>query len=410
MLGPSIMNATNRILIAGGGPVGLTAALALVRQGIPVTVCEANLEPEKDQRAASFQPSTLDMLDAFDITRAILPLGLVAPDFKFWDRPTGELVATFDFSVLADDTHYPFVLQYEQYKYVGTLLGILASEPDFEIRYGAPVCDITQTEVAVEVGVATSEGTERLSGRFLIGADGSKSFVRKGLGIEFEGFTYRERFLKICTPFRFEDHQDVAYRNYFADPDETCNMFKVIGEEGVGLWRVIYPIPAEESDAEAQSADACQRRLERFFPRDVPYDIALREIYVVSQRVAATFHQGRVALAGDSAHVNHPVGGLGLNSGIHDALGLSDALGRIWRGEADIEALERYSRQRHTAAHRFVQAQTIHNKKMLEERDPAVRRRNLDELGRTAEDPERARRYLLNASLIDSVRAADAVA
>ena len=403
------MTANDRILIAGGGPVGLMAAYALVRQGIPVTVCETNAAPERDQRAASFQPSTLALLDAFGITRTILPLGLIAPDLKFWDRPSGALVATFDFTLLENDTPYPFVLQYEQYKFVDTLLEILAPEADFEIRYGTTVAAIDQTADAVVVTVETAEGRERLRGRFLIGADGSKSSVRKALGIEFEGFTYGERFLKICTPFHFEDHRDFAYRNYLADPRETCNLFKVIGEDGVGLWRVIYPVPPDEPDAEAESDVACERRLQMFFPNDEPYDIALKAIYVVSQRVAATFHQGRVALAGDSAHVNHPVGGLGLNSGIHDALNLCETLGRLWRGEAGLEALGRYSRQRHAAAHGFVQAQTIHNKKMLEERDPAVRRRNLDELKRIAEDPDRARRYLLNASLIESLRAAAAV-
>ena len=85
-------------------------------------------------------------------------------------------------------------------------------------------------------------------------------------------------------------------------------------------------------------------------------------------------------------------------------------MGRLWRGETGLAALGRYSRQRHAATHGFDQAQTIHNKKMLEERDPAVRRRNLDELQRTAEDPDQAREYLLNASLIKILRAAAAVA
>ena len=401
---------TDRVLIAGGGPVGLLTAYVLVRQGIPVTVCETNREPGRDQRAASFQPSTLELLDAFAITRTIVPRGLIAPDFKFWDRPTGELVATFDFTQLRNDTPYPFVLQYEQYKFVDTMLEMLAPEADFEMRPGATVVAIDQTADAVEATVETAAGRERLAGRFLIGADGSKSAVRKALGIDFEGFTYAERFLKICTPFRFEDHRDFAYRNYLADPHETCNLFKVSGEDGVGLWRVIYPVPPDEPDDVAMSAAACERRLQMFFPRDAPYDVAVKAIYAVSQRVAATFRRGRVALAGDAAHVNHPVGGLGLNSGIHDALNLCECLGRLWRGETGLEALDRYSRQRHAAAHGFVQAQTIHNKKMLEERDPVARRRNLDDLRRTAEAPDRAREYLLNASLIKSLRAAAAVA
>ena len=313
------MNGTDRIMIAGGGPVGLLAAYALVRQGIPVTVCETSQVPERDQRAASFQPSTLEWLDAFGVTQTIVPRGLIAPDFKFWDRPTSKLVATFDYTQLKNDTPYPFVLPYEQYKFVDTMLEMLAPEVDIELRHGATVVAIDQTADAVEATVETAAGCERLAGRFLIGADGPKNAVRGVLGIDFEGFTYAERFLRICTPFRFEDHSDFAYRNYLADPDETCNLFKVIGEGGVGLWRVVYPVPGDEPDAVAENAAACERRLQMLFPRDQPYDVALKSIYTVSQRVAATFHRGRVALAGDAAHVNHPVGGLDLNSGIHGA-------------------------------------------------------------------------------------------
>jgi 3-(3-hydroxy-phenyl)propionate hydroxylase len=122
--------------------------------------------------------------------------------------------------------------------------------------------------------------------------------------------------------------------------------------------------------------------------------------------VAQKFRAGRAILAGDSAHVNSPIGGMGLNSGVHDAFNLADKLARILRGEADESLLDLYDRQRRHIAVQHTQAQTIRNKRLLAERDPAVRQRNHDELRRTAEDPKRARDFLLRTSLITSIQEA----
>ena len=128
------------------------------------------------------------------------------------------------------------------------------------------------------------------------------------------------------------------------------------------------------------------------------------------QRVAKKFRVGRAILAGDSAHVNSPIGAMGMNSGVHDAFNLADKLVRILHGEADDAELDRYERQRRHVAVKHTQAQTIRNKRLLQERDPAVRRRNHDELRRTAEDPELARKFLLRTSLIESLREAEQIA
>jgi 3-(3-hydroxy-phenyl)propionate hydroxylase len=144
----------------------------------------------------------------------------------------------------------------------------------------------------------------------------------------------------------------------------------------------------DETDEEAKSDEGMQARLKRFFPRDTDYEIAYANVYTVSQRVAETFNRGRVLLAGDSAHVNNPIGGMGLNGGIHDAVNLASKLAPVWKGEAATELLDLYTRQRHKAATDFTQAQTIANKKQLEERDPAMRtEKRLDELRRIGEDP-----------------------
>jgi 3-(3-hydroxy-phenyl)propionate hydroxylase len=160
----------------------------------------------------------------------------------------------------------------------------------------------------------------------------------------------------------------------------------------------------EQTEAELFDPEATERRLQKFIPKDGRYDIVHRNLYNVHQRVAASFGNGRVFLAGDAAHVNNPLGGLGLNFGIHDAIELTTLLGRVIRGEEPSDGLDRYDRHRRPLNVEFVQQQTIANKKRMEEKDPAARAKGFAELRATATDPARHRAYLLRASLIESVR------
>jgi len=144
--------------------------------------------------------------------------------------------------------------------------------------------------------------------------------------------------------------------------------------------------------------------MQKFFPKLGRYPVVHRNLYNVHQRVAASFGKGRVFLAGDCAHVNNPLGGLGLNFGIHDAMELSALLARVLRGEAPAHILDQYDRFRRPLNVEYVQQQTIANKKRLEEKDPALRAQSNDALRKTAADPAAHRAYLLRASLIDSVR------
>jgi len=393
-----------RVLIAGGGPVGLLCAWLLGRRGLPVRLFDVNETLQADPRAATTHPATLDLLADDGLADDMARVGLVAPIFQFWDRPSGEKVAEFDHAVLKEDTSHPFVVQCEQFKTTKLLVERLRTLPNVEVLFAHEVVDVVQTDSLVSVDVRGPDGVKSHSGAYLIGADGGRSVVRKQSDIAFEGFTWPERFIVLTTPFDFESAHGLCFRSYFADPDEWCNCFKVSADGPPGLWRTVYPANPDQSEQQLMSDVAVQARMQKFFPAQQPYEIVHRNLYVTHQRVAETFRKGRVLLAGDSAHVNNPIGGMGLNGGIQDAANLTEKLATVLLDKAPDALLDLYSLQRRTVATEYVQEQSIANKKRLEARDPEIRRRNLDELREMAADRARARQFLLRTSMIASQR------
>jgi 3-(3-hydroxy-phenyl)propionate hydroxylase len=396
-----------RILISGGGPVGLFCALLLGRQGLPVRVFEEKDSPQTDPRAATTHPATLEIMGEAGLADDMARVGLVAPIFQFWDRPTDSCVAEFDHAVLKNDTRYPFVVQCEQFKAQHLILDRLAKMPNVEVFFEHVVTDVSQTANAVTMTVRAKDGREtRHTGAYLIGADGGRSTVRKQCNIKFDGFTWPERFIVLTTPFDFEASRGYSPRSYFADPDEWCNCFKVSHNGPPGLWRTVYPAYGDAPEAEILSDAAVHARMQKFFPASKPYEIVHRNLYVTHQRVATTFHLGRVLLAGDAAHVNNPIGGMGLNGGYQDAANAADKLIRIILNKETERLLELYNAQRRNVAVEFVQEQTIANKKRLEAKDVETRKKNLDDLRQMAADHARARQFLLRTAMIVSQKRA----
>jgi 3-(3-hydroxy-phenyl)propionate hydroxylase len=392
-------NENDRVIIVGAGPVGLTAALALHRRGIPTTLLAAEPELVMELRGSTFHPPTLDLLDEFDLVPRMIEVGLKAPTWQFRDRETGP-VATFDLALLAGDTNHPYRVQCEQWKLMRFLEEKLRKE-GVELRFGHEVTAVRQEDDGVTVTATTSSGPVEIKGRYVMAADGARSAVRRSLGVEFEGFTYAELFLIASTDFPFENTlTDIAYVNYIADPLEWLVLLRV-----PGLWRVLVPAPENSDRDKLLSDDNLQAMLQRVVPRSEPYKIAHRSIYHVHQRVAKSFRHGRVLLAGDAAHVNNPLGGMGMNGGIQDAFNLADKLKAIWAG-ADDRLLDRYDRQRRTVAVEAVQQQTHRNQQIISERDPETRKKSLDAMRKVAADKTSAREYMLRSSMIASMRRA----
>ena len=395
------MQTPERILIAGGGPVGTVTGLALARAGIPVTVFDRLAEPAADHRAATLQPSTLDLFAPLGLTPAILREGIESPVFQWRDRVRDEIVAEFDYRMLAGESDFPFVIQLEQHKTIQIALDAALAEPNFTLIRPVEVQAVRQDADGAEVDITLPDGSiETHRGRWLIGCDGGRSLVRKSIGASFEGFTWAERFNIVATNKDFEGY-NFRYRNYCAHPDRWCALMKVPGENHAGVWRCLFPAHEDESDEYVMSDQWIRERFAECLPGDAAaIEIVHRNMYTVQQRVAGQFYGGRMILAGDAAHVNNPVGGMGMNSGFQDGLNLAAKLVQIWQGAEAEPLLARYDRQRRLTAFKYVQAQSIANKKTLDEKDPAMRAEKLDALRRQAADPVAAMDFVRRASLV----------
>ncbi len=398
------MSRNAHVVIAGAGPVGLVSALALATEGVAVTVVEAAPDLSHDLRASTFHPPTLDMLARYGLTEALIDQGLVARYTQQRDRAEG-VVAEFDMSLLTGETGHPFRLQCEQWKLTEQIKARLDAMPHVKLMMSTPLQSVEHLPEGVRATVLVDGQPQTIDGDYLIGADGARSVVRKSMGIDFEGYTYPERFLVISTDFAFEEHMPkLSYVNYCSDPEEWCVMLKV-----PTLWRVLFPTQPGPSDEECLSAETAETLLQKLLPKDSAYTTSHRSLYKVHQRVATEFRQKRVLLAGDAAHINNPLGGMGMNGGVHDAINLCSKLLAVIKDGADDDLLDRYARQRRAIAIEYINASTARNKKEMEERDPVARRRMQDELRATAADPARARAYLRKTSMLDALERAEAI-
>ncbi|HZQ73170.1 MAG TPA: FAD-dependent monooxygenase [Burkholderiales bacterium] len=380
------------VLIAGAGPVGLSAAAVLAQAGIAVAVLEAEPALPENLRASTFQPPTLDLLARFGASARLIEMGRIAPRLQYRDRAGWR--AEFDFGAIAADTRHPYRLQCEQFKLNRVLAEWL---PPGTVRFSSAVTDVAQDGDGVTV---TVNGSEKLRAGWLIGADGGRSRVREALGIALEGFTWPERFLVASTEFDFARVlPDLCDVSYFADPQEWFFLLRV-----PQVWRVMFPTRPEEKDAEILSDDSIEARLQRVYAKRERYEIRHRTLYPVHQRVAKAYREGRCFLAGDAAHLNNPLGGMGMNGGIHDAFNLAEKLVQVLRAGASPEILEDYERERRPVALEYVNSISTANKRNLETRDPEEQRRWRETMTRIAADPALAREYLLKISMIASLR------
>ena len=379
------------------------AALRLAQAGVPVTLIDREPRLQDDLRASTFHPPTLEMLDELSLTDPLLREGLRTDRWQIRLHETHER-AEFDLAVISDDTRYPFRLQVEQRVLCRLAAERVAREPLIDLRMDTELLAFKQDANRVKARLRGPDGDiHEIKTPFMIAADGSKSLVRTLLDLPFDGLTYPETTILVTTGFPFEDHlPGLSNVNYVWYDRGTFSLLRL-----PDLWRVsLYP-DTGESDTQALEPARLQAKLQRIVARDEPYEIHESRPYRIHQRIVGDYRVGRILLAGDAAHLNSPSGGMGMNGGIHDAFNLTEKLPAAWRGEASLESLDGYTRQRRPIAEEQILKQAHANRTRMQERDPERRRQELQRLQAIARDPARAREYLLRSSMITGLRQAE---
>jgi 3-(3-hydroxy-phenyl)propionate hydroxylase len=400
---------SKEVVVVGGGPVGLLCALYLANHNISVCVIESEPQLTVDLRAGTFHPPTLEMLDTLGITEIMLKQGIKVPLWQSRDLQEG-LIVEWDMDVLKEDTDYPFRLHLEQHRLTPIIYDLLTKMPHVEILFSHQLLDLTQHNESVALRIDHLGNQMLMDAKWVIGADGGKSVVRKSCQIEFDGYTWPEKYSVISTNY---DISPLGYADnaYISDPEQWIAFFRMPDTSPPGLWRMTVPVSQEIADEDVLSNEYANHTWRRSLSGALLTDIPIihQSIYRVHQRVAKNFRKQRVLLAGDAAHVNNPLGGFGLNSGIHDALNLSEKLTQVIKKTADESILDLYERQRKSINLKYVQEYSIQNKRNLEEKDPLVRRERFELLKKINAKKESRREFLLNSSMINSIKSANLI-
>lgn len=366
------------VLVVGAGPAGLLTALGLAQNGCRVTVLEAGSDLSDAPRAMVYMQSTLAALDGYGLLEDVAAVSLVGRRFAC-HIPEFGFKAVVDHDVVKGIT-YDYNLHCGQNK-IARIAMRHGARYGMEVRFGHVVTAIEQDAGNVTVTVSSPVGEKRLRARWLVGADGARSTVRKLMGIEFEGHTWPNRFVATNVYYPFEQDGYEA-SNFVLDP---AHGRVVAAIDTDGLWRVTY---AEDCSLPEQTfMERLPERYRHFVPEGARYEIASARPYSIHQRAAATLRKGRVLLAGDAAHATNPTGGMGLTTGIWDTCILSDILAAVIRGEEQDGILDRYSDERRRVFWEIASPNATQNKRMMEEPDPIQRRMDMETVRAGSEDP-----------------------
>ncbi|GAA5234293.1 FAD-dependent oxidoreductase [Verticiella sediminum] len=332
------------VIVVGAGPIGLSTALDLARQGIDVLLLDDDYRLSTGSRAICFAKRTLDIWDRLGVGQRMVDKGVSWSVGKVFFRD--EEIWRFD--LLPESGHRrPAFINLQQYYAEGYLQEAAAADERIEIRWRHRVHGLRAAADGVDLDVETPDGSYTLRANYLIACDGARSPVRKLMGLESRGRSFKDRFL--IADIRMEADFP-SERWFWFDPPFHPNQSVLLHRQPDNVWRVDFQLGWDADPVEEVKPERVLPRLRAVFGEAARFSLEWVSIYTFSCLRMERFRHGRVLFAGDAAHGVSPFGARGANSGVQDAENLAWKLALVLRGTAPDALLDTYASEREYAA------------------------------------------------------------
>ncbi|MEP5630816.1 MAG: FAD-dependent oxidoreductase [Tateyamaria sp.] len=333
------------VVIVGGGPIGMAAALDLGRKGTPVLVLDDHEGVGQGSRAICFAKRTLEICDRLGAGQTMVDKGVVWNVGKVFHGDE----RVFEFNLQPEDGHSrPAFINLQQPYFEKFLVDeIRKAQADgcpIEIRGRNAVIGLEQHNDHVTVEVDTPDGPYQLEADWLIACDGARSPTRDLLGLSFDGRVFEDNFLIADVKMTADFPTERWF--WFEPPFKDSGASALLHKQPDDIWRIDFQLGWDIDRPKELKEENIRARVDAMLGEGAEYELEWTSIYTFQCRRMEKFRHGNVLFAGDSAHQVSPFGARGANSGVQDADNLAWKLDLVVKGLAPDSLLESYSEER----------------------------------------------------------------
>ncbi|MBP0631581.1 FAD-dependent oxidoreductase [Cupriavidus sp. AcVe19-1a] len=332
------------VVVVGAGPIGLATAIDLAQRGVRVVLVDDDCTLSTGSRAICFAKRTLDIFDRLGCGERMVDKGVSWNVGKVFLRDQ----QVYSFDLLPESGHRrPAFINLQQYYVEGFLLERAQALANIEIRWHNKVVGLEQRADGAVLTIETPEGCYPLAARYVVAADGSRSPMRKLLGLDSKGRTFRDRFLIADVKMEADFPSE---RWFWFDPPFHPNQSVLLHRQPDNVWRIDFQLGWDADPVLEKTPERVIPRVQALLGKDVKFELEWVSVYTFSCLRMDSFRHGNILFAGDSAHGVSPFGARGANSGVQDAENLAWKLAYVLQGHAADSLLDTYASEREYAA------------------------------------------------------------